>query len=76
MKKFKFWNPDMVDDYQPGINGYDCTAAELSAAEEINNGSTSTELLLVDAQAADDIMRLILNETNVDMRYEEIKGDL
>jgi len=76
MKTFKFWNPDMVTEYQPGINGYDCTAAELSAAEDINNGSTSTDLLLVDAQAADDIIELILNETNVDMRYEEIKEDL
>ena len=76
MKKFKFWNPDLVDQYLEGIDGYNCTAAELSEAEDINNGSTSTDLWLADKQSADAVWQMVINETHAgDIRYEEIGGE-
>lgn len=74
MKTYKFWNPYLVNEYQDGlVDGYTCTAEELTISEDLNRGVTSTTLELSDDQQAAAVAELILNEWNGEPRYEEIK---
>jgi hypothetical protein len=78
MKTYKFWNPSLVNDYQNGlVDGYTCTAEELTISEDLNNGATSTTLKLDNDKQADAIVQVFVQESVCgDLRYEEIKEDV
>ena len=73
MKTYKFWNPNLVDNYQQGlVDGHTCTAEELTIAEDKNSGVTSTTIELNDDRQAAAVAELIVNEWNGEPRYAEV----
>ena len=78
MKTYKFWNPNLVNDYQNGlVDGHTCTAEELTISEGLNNGATSTTLKLDNDKQADAIVQVFVQESFCgELRYEEIKEDV
>lgn len=73
MKTYKFWNPELVNNYQKGlVDGHTCTAEELTKSEELNSGVTSTTIELNDDKQAAAVAELILNEWNGEPRYAEV----